>query len=263
MNELELILTDIFKRSRTQLYLDSSRILFHDSELKKLDNIFKKRAKAYPIQYILGYAEFMGLRLKVNKDVLIPRPETEILVEEVIKQTKGHRLKIKDFKVLDIGTSSGNIAVSLAIFLTNVEIVTVDISREAQELAKENSRIHNVDKKIKFLHSDLFSHSFFSSKINFDIIVSNPPYVPSDEIGLFEITTKREPRGALDGGKDGLDFYRRLNKEFRPYLKKNGIMILEIGFGQSQSINEIFGKHNVKFIRDYQNIERVAIISNG
>ena len=259
MNEIELILTDLFKCSRSQLYLNSSSMLLHDRELKKLETIFKRRSKALPIQYILGYAEFMGLKFKVNKDVLIPRPETEILVETVINRVKYK----KELKILDIGTGSGNISVSLAKLLKKAEIVAIDISKNALEVAKENAKYHKVEEEIKFLYSDLFTDSFFGSEINFDIIVSNPPYVPTDEVGFFDITTKREPKSALDGGRDGLDFYRSLNKEFSPYLKNNGIMVLEIGFNQSQAINEIFVKHSVKFIKDYQDIKRIAIISHG
>ena len=142
MDELELILTDIFKCSRTELYLNSRSLAFKNKELKTLEKILKDRGRLKPIQYILGHAEFMGLRLNVKKGVLIPRPETEILVETAINKVKELRLKTKDLKlkILDIGTGSGCIAISLVKFLQNTHLVAIDVSNEALNLARENAR---------------------------------------------------------------------------------------------------------------------------
>ena len=264
MDELELILTDIFKCSRTELYLNSRSLAFKNKELKTLEKILKDRGRLKPIQYILGHAEFMGLRLNVKKGVLIPRPETEILVETAINKVKELRLKTKDLKlkILDIGTGSGCIAISLVKFLQNTHLVAIDVSNEALNLARENARTNQVDGRIIFLESDLFNHNFFKNDIKFDMIVSNPPYVPTKEIGLFDAKTNSEPRVALDGGKDGLDFYRRINKVAGRFLEGEGLLILELGYGQAEKIKEIFSKKWIveKIIKDYQEIDRVCVI---
>ncbi|MBL7131229.1 MAG: peptide chain release factor N(5)-glutamine methyltransferase [Candidatus Omnitrophica bacterium] len=319
MDELELILTDIFRCSRTDLYLNSPSIAFSDREFRALDKILKDRGQTRPIQYILGYTEFMGLRLNVKRDVLIPRQETEILVETVI----GEKIKIKNprpanyksqdrpwpascncqdrpwpascksqdrpwpvnykgqdrqkspskadspleekLKILDIGTGSGCIAIALAKFLEDVDIVATDISKQALNLAKENAKLHKTEENIRFLKADLFSHIFFKTDIKFDIIVSNPPYVPTSEIGIFDVTVTNEPKLALDGGADGLDFYRRISRETRKFLKQDGLLFLELGDNQSDRIKEIFSDGWVieKFIKDYQDIERVCIIKRS
>ena len=281
MNEIEFILTDIFKCSRTNLYLNAASVVFKEREFKSLDRILRNRGRAIPLQYILGYTEFMGLQLKVKKGVLIPRPETEILVETVIEKTKNLRVsakggKTKNLTILDIGTGSGCIAIALAKFLkrvdpvrkfvsNGVDIIATDISKEALDLARENARSHNVDRNINFLQSDLFSHHLFKTKIKFDIIVSNPPYVPTFEIGIFDKTTAKEPKAALNGGIDGLDFYRRLSKYAGKFLRKGGLLFLELGYGQAEKVKELFsqGWTIEGFKKDYQGIERVCIINYG
>jgi len=259
MNELELILTDVFNCSRADLYSNSSALL-KKRELTRLENILKNRAKNIPIQYILGYAEFMGLRFKVREGVLIPRPETEILVETAMD-------KIKNLKpsILDIGTGSGCIAISLAKFLKGIDVVAVDISHEAINLSRENSISHNVQERVTFLKGDFFDLIKNRSKLlhkKFDVIVTNPPYVSTSEIGMFDKTTTFEPRIALDGGKDGLDFYRRLSESAGTVLKKDGLLIIEIGYNQAKEIKKIFscGWNIEEIIKDYQGIERVLVI---
>lgn len=265
MNELELILTDTLNCSRANLYLNSNSILLKDKDCRRLDRIFKNRAKQIPLQYVLGYAEFMGLRFKLKKDVLVPRPETEILVETVIENAQKPQNKKENIKILDIGTGSGCIAISLAKFLKNCDIIAVDISKEAIKLAKENSRLHNTEEKILFLEGDFFG--LVKNKLNspskkFDIIVSNPPYVPNSEIGIFDETTLCEPKMALDGGRDGLNFYRRLEKTIDKLLKKDGFLIIELGYGQAKKIKEIFSGNWIvdQFKKDYQDIERICVI---
>ncbi|MDD5617501.1 MAG: peptide chain release factor N(5)-glutamine methyltransferase [Candidatus Omnitrophica bacterium] len=261
MNELELILTDTLNCSRANLYLNSNSILLKDKDCRRLDKIFKNRARQIPLQYALGYAEFMGLRFKLSKDVLIPRPETEILVEAAIEKVKN----LKNIRILDIGTGSGCIAISLVKLLKNCDIAAVDISKEAIKLAKENSRLHNTEERILFLEGDFFDlvkNKLNSSDKKFDIIVSNPPYVPTSEIGMFDKTTLCEPKMALDGGRDGLNFYRRLEKKIDKLLKKDGFLIIELGYGQSENIKEIFSGNWIidQFKKDYQGIERICVI---
>jgi len=261
MDELETILTEIFNCPRSRLYLESNSIVFDEEQLKKLDYIISRRARSYPLEYILGFTDFMGLRFKVNKNVFIPRPETEILVEAAIQQISTLGFKFRHISIVDIGTGAGNIAISLAKFLTNVQVVAVDISPAALEIARENALINKVEHKIKFLCSDLFSNRYFAkNKTKFEIIVSNPPYVSRDEMPLLEAAVKKEPMIALDGGKTGLDFYFRLSKVFKYYLKNKGLVILEIGYNQAKSIRDIFREYKIDFVKDYQNIERVCII---
>jgi len=262
MNELELILTDIFHCSRTDLYLNSDSIIFRDREFRTLEKILRDRGRVKPIQYILGHAEFMGLYLNVRRGVLIPRPETEILTEAIIKEAKIRKTRLK---ILDIGTGSGCIAITLAKFLNDLDIIATDISKEALALAKENARLQEAEGIIRFLPVDLFNHKFFKSRPKFDIIVSNPPYVPTSEIGIFDATVSNEPKIALDGGEDGLDFYRRISRRTKSFLKKGGLLFLELGQGQSGKMEEIFAKgwSIEQFIVDYQGIERVCIIKSN
>jgi len=179
------------------------------------------------------------------------------LVETIIEKVKKSRRRI-----LDIGTGSGCIAIALARFLKKADIVATDISREAIDIAIGNAKLHKAEERINFLQSDLFGHRFFSKGVKFDIIVSNPPYVPTFEIGIFDAKVVKEPKIALDGGVDGLDFYRRLSREAREFLRKDGLLFLELGYGQAEKIKEIFSKGWTveKFIDDYQHIKRVCVI---
>ena len=263
MNEIELILTDIFNCSRMDLYLNSKSLIFDKNKLNRIDSILKRRSSSSPLPYILGNVEFAGLEFKVDKNALIPRPETEILVEEVVRIAKEYS-KPK-LNILDIGTGSGCIAISLAKFINNAKVTAVDISTKALALAKENVKLHKLDKGIKFVKSDIFSSSIFKKYPKFDIIVSNPPYIKTKEIGLFDYSITKEPRIALDGGKDGLVFYRRLAKQAKIFLKRDGFILLEIGEEQAQSIKEIFKKDYIieKIIKDYNNRDRIVIIRKG
>jgi release factor glutamine methyltransferase len=265
MNELELILTDIFKCSRTNLYLNSPKLAFNDRKFETLDRIFRDRAKTKPVQYILGHTEFMGLRINVNNHVLIPRPETEILAESIIEKKANASGKKSKIKILEIGTGSGCIAIALAKFLDNVEVVATDISQKALDLAKENSILNKVDSSIKFIRADIFDHKILKSGIKFDVIVSNPPYVPTGEIGSLEVSVLNEPRISLDGGKDGLDFYREISKHYGELFKNNGLLFLEIGYGQAEGIRDIFRNSWVieEFKKDYQGIDRICIIKRS
>lgn len=262
MNELELILTDICARSRAELYHNASATVLNEQQLKRLEAILRLRARAVPVQYGLGHADFMGLVLKVNKHVLIPRPETEQLVEYVLQMRAQKKPRHAPYRILDIGTGSGCIAIALAKFIQHdVAIVAVDISRQALSLASANAKAHAVDKRIRFLQSDLFGHRLFKKEAAFDLIVSNPPYVPTAHIGVFDRTTLYEPRVALDGGSDGCAMYRRLRGEALAYLKEDGLLIAEIGDGQAALIRTIFSEGWVlaPFIKDYRQIERICI----
>lgn len=220
---------------------------------------FKKRKEAKePLAYIVGYQPFLGLNFLVDKNVLIPRPETELLVEEALKHAKPEN---KHLSILDVGTGSGVIAVSIANALDKVSITAIDISEGAIAIANKNAQFHNVINKIKFIKSDLFSCIPKGTK--FDLIVSNPPYIPSDEIETLQTGIKDfEPRVAIDGGLDGLDIIKRIAGEVCYFLKDNGKLFLEIGFGQAKEIRKILKKNkfkNIKIIKDYAEIERIVM----
>ena len=260
MNEAELLFTEILDCNRADLYLNSNLCLAKNKKAK-ISSVLKRRIQAEPIDYILGKTEFMGLEFRLNRNVFIPRPETEILVETAVKiasqypSTPASRLN-----VLDIGTGSGCIAVSLAKFIRNINVTASDISNEALETAKCSALLNNVE--VNFLQSDLFSN-YGLRTTDYGLIMSNPPYIPTAQIDNLAPEISYEPAIALDGGRDGMDFYRRIIDEAPAYLKKGGFLILEMGFGQAQDIKNIFNSCGnfkiIEVVRDYSNIERVIV----
>ncbi len=259
MIEAELLFTQIFDCDRASLYLDKDRVLDKDkSDL--ISSVLKRRIAGEPIDYILGKTEFMGLELKVNKDVFIPRPETEILVETVLRMAQGRRYRAQ--AILDLGTGSGCVAISLAKFLSDIKIIATDISSEALEIAQYNTSLNDVDDKIRFISSDLFTQ-YAIRNTQYDIIVSNPPYVATAEIKELQSEISYEPRIALDGGRDGLDFYRKIIIQAPGYLRAGGFLIMEIGFNQIGEVKNIFQKYGnfkvLEVIKDYNHIERVVV----
>lgn len=259
MTEKEILLISILSCSRSALY--SEKWSLNDAQEKRLSEALSLRSQGFPLQYILGEVEFFGLVFKVDQRVLIPRSETEILVETVLKSAAGR------IKILDIGTGSGCIAVSLAKHCSEVQIDALDMSSEALSLAKENAINNSVEERIDFLQSDLFS-VFKKNNVNnrlgnYDIIISNPPYLRSQDINGLQKELHCEPQMALDGGEDGLDFYRRIIAEAGNFLKKEGLLFFEIGFGQREDIEKIVSAQNSfiidKIIKDYSGIERVIV----
>ena len=260
MNETELLFTKVLKCSRNSLYLHDGVALDKEKQLF-ISSVFKRRIKGEPIQYILGESEFMGLPFKVTPDVLIPRPETEILVETV--------LKYEPKRILELGTGSGCIAISLARFIPAATVVALDISQRTLDIAVENAGLNGVSDKIEFKLLDLLAGDRGLHEVglrNFDLIVSNPPYIRSSEIEGLAPEIQFEPRVALDGGEDGLDFYRKIIKNATLYLTKNGYLILEMGFGQSAGLRKIL-QNSLNFeiidvVKDYNNIDRVIVAKN-
>ena len=195
-----------------------------------------KIKKGCPIQYITNHQEFMKLSFYVDENVLIPQPDTEILVEEVIKYcseiSKNNQLS-STIKILDLCTGSGAIAISLAKYIENCEITATDISNKAIQIAKLNAEKNLVHKKINFIESDMFNNI---NENNFDIIVSNPPYIETNVIPTLSYEVQQEPHIALDGGFDGLHFYKIIINNSCNYLKNNGKVFLEIGYDQKDKI---------------------------
>ena len=228
----------------------------------------KRRRSGVPMQHITGRQEFMGLDFEVGPQVLIPRPDTEILVEEAIEDLKGHPSPT----ILDIGTGSGAIAVSLAKYLPHAELCAVDISEEALGTARTNAASNGVDKRVRFLLGSLFGPAEDMGGM-FDAIVSNPPYIPEGDIEFLQReVSSHEPRAALDGGADGLDFYRAIVLKAPKFLKPGGMIYLEVGAGQAPEVENLLkqvkcgGKscyNSILRIKDLAGIERVVKASRG
>ena len=223
------------------------------SKLDKLNEYVEKRLGHMPIQYILNKAYFCGLPLYVNENVLIPRFDTEVLVEEVLALSK----KDKSKRILDICTGSGAIAIALKKLGEFDRVDALDISDKALEVAKRNAK--ELDLDINFLKSDMFSS--LTSEIKYDIIVSNPPYIQSDVVDTLENEVKDfEPRLALDGDADGMKFYKIIAENYEDYLVDNGVLALEIGYDEANDIRALFEGKNVVIKKDLANLDRVAII---
>lgn len=254
--DVETLLQKVLGVDRLYILLNLERVLSEDEE-QLFNKFINERLNNRPIAYIVGNREFMGLDFFVKEGVLIPRPDTEVLVEEVIKLAKK-----KDAKnILDIGTGSGAITVSLAKYLENVKVTSVDISDIALEIGKRNAISNEVDDRINFVKSDLFTN--IDKETKFDIIVSNPPYIKREVIDTLDKQVKDyEPYNALEGGVDGLDFYRAITKQAKNYLKKGGILAYEVGHDQSEDVSklmEIDGYTNIYTLKDLQQIDRVVI----
>lgn len=234
-----LLLQYILNKPRQYLIVYDNEQLTLRQEVNFFKGI-KKLSKGIPLQHITHSQEFMKMTFYVNEDVLIPRPDTEVLVEEVIKIAK----KINAKKILDLCTGSGAIAVALAKYIEDSQITAVDISNKAINVAKLNAKNNNVENQITFVESDLFKQL---PKEKYDIIVSNPPYIKKEIIKSLEKEVQKEPQIALDGGYDGLDFYRKIINKADEYLKFNGYICLEIGYDQKEDVLELL-KNEGKYV---------------
>ena len=223
-----------------------------DSIYDEFLKIVEKRKQNYPLQYIFGKWEFYGLELFVDKSALIPRFETEILVDEILK------LNCKKDKILDIGCGSGAISLALADNLRKSQIYGIDISKEAINLSKRNKEKLNL-KNVKFYESDIFSNV---KEKNFDIIVSNPPYIDDADMKTLEKELSFEPQNALYGGKDGLFFYREIIENSLDYLSEKGVMAFEIGYNQMEIISNLLIKKGFEILlqkKDFAGFDRIIM----
>ena len=256
--EGEIFLSNMLKCKRLDLYLNENKL--NSRQISKVKDFLCCRSTRRPLQYIIKEAEFMGLKLYVSAGAFIPRPETEILVEQAISAAKN--IKARPLKILDIGTGSGNIAIALTKYITSCKIIGLDISKKALSVAKKNARHNGAGGLIKFIKSDLFE-SIEKLDIKFDIIVSNPPYIPSGDMPALQTEVLSEPAQALDGGVDGLDYYRKIIAGAPLHLKSDGFLIMELGFGQSSEVSDLIKRSGFlrlnKIIKDYSGINRVII----
>lgn len=249
-NDAWLLLAMVCKINRTYYYVHMDEELTME-QVNEYENVLKKRTERVPLQYITGEQEFMGLPFKVSPMVLIPRQDTETLVEEALKVIR------PGMKVLDMCTGSGCILISILKNVTDVEGLGVDISKQVLNVAKENAKLNGV--AAAFERSDLFE----MVTDTYDVIVSNPPYIPTDDIsGLMPEVAQFEPYQALDGKEDGLFFYRKIVKECRNYLKEDGRIFFEIGNDQGAAVSEMLnyaGFSKVRIIKDLAGNDRVVI----
>ena len=255
--DAEVLLCAVLKCQRITLYVDFERPL-SEEELAIYRDYVQRRGNFEPLAYILGEKAFMRNSFKVNKATLVPRPETELLVESLVRIAQMLRPE-GDVKILDIGTGSGAIIVSLLDYLPNAKGVGVDISVDALIVAKENSEKIGVTGRIGFVRSDVFSKLPLEKK--FDIIVSNPPYIPAVDIAGLDKDVQQEPRSALDGGDDGLDFYRRITAEAMEHMAEEGVLAFEVGIHQAEAVQQLCldaGFVRTAVRKDYAGIERMV-----
>ena len=232
--EADLLLAGVLKLPRVKLYSEWDRPL-EPAEVQQYREVIVKRVQGWPLAYLTGQKSFLSWEFQVTPAVLVPRPETELLVEAVVEAVKGRT----GLTGVDVGAGSGIIAISLAKLLPGGNWYATDISTEALAVAEANAAGLGVEQQIKFLNGDLLG-PVMDSGVSFDIIVSNPPYIPSAEIKNLQPEVGKEPLLALDGGADGLDLYRKLLPQARKMLKADGIIAVEHGYDQRNSLEDLF-----------------------
>ena len=254
--DAEILLAHVLHKERIYLYAHYDEPM-NPQELAAYRELVKKRANRYSVAHILGTQPFMGLDFKVNEDVLIPRPETEMLVESVVAAAEGTAPSI-----VDIGTGSGAIILSLLHYLPQAKGIGVDISPKALAIAAENGKALGLDGRVTWIESDLFTNV---PQGPYDWIVSNPPYLTQHDMEELQPEVRHDPALALYGGDDGLVIYRRLAKESPAFVKRGGHCIVEIGAGQTQDVSAIFtadgAYEHEKTVKDYGGIERVLLFT--
>lgn len=264
--EAELLITSSLGIDNITLYKDNLEI--SSSKLSAIDVMVNRRCNREPMQYILGTVDFLGLRLMVGPGVLIPRPETELMAEYAKKRVKGQgsRGAGGSLRILDLCTGSGCLALALAKEFPDAAVSGVDISETAINCARKNAELNNIH-NATFIAGDLlkpFSElmTHDSKLINFDLIISNPPYIKSADIDTLQPEIREwEPLQALDGGPDGLDFYRKIIPAARQFLKKDGSLMLELGIDCADGVKALLGESGylqIEIIKDYAGMERIA-----
>lgn len=256
-SDVKRLLEHFCQVSSLMLIVDKDKEIDND-KVEAYETALKKRVQGLPVQYITNEQVFMGLTFYVDNRVLIPRSETELLVTEVLELLVNRNNK----KVMDIGIGSGAICLSIAKLAGVNDVYGIDVSMDALTVAMKNAKALKVEDQLTFIQSDLFQSVPESLLGQIDIMVSNPPYIPPEEMAELHEDVKKEPSLALYGGADGLDFYRKITADGLAYLKENGILLYEVGHNQGEAVTEILYTHGfdkVTFIRDYQGFKRVVI----
>jgi release factor glutamine methyltransferase len=289
--QVELLLTRLLKLPRMQLYLKFERTLT-SAELDSLRDLIQRRGRREPLQHIIGSTSFCGLEIAVNRHVLVPRPETELLAENgwsflnqlakpkaeavsawvnppehageasaLLRETEPSTFNLQPATALDFGTGSGCVAIAVAVNCPAAIVCALEVSLEALKLARQNASALGVGDRIRFVQSDGFAGLTEPTRV--DLILSNPPYVPSAEVATLQPEVRDyDPRTALDGGPDGLDFYRRLSAEAGHFLKPSGKIMVEFGDNQAQRVQQLFEQQNwvvERIVDDYTQRPRIMI----
>jgi release factor glutamine methyltransferase len=259
--EAEILITHGLNISTVEIYRDNPSI--NPAQIQRVDSIVKRRLRHEPLQYILGYEEFLGLKLVVGPGVLIPRPETEFMAEYAIKTLITHHSSLN---ILDLCTGTGCLALAIAKEFPDFKVYGTDISDIAINYANINLEINHI-KNVRFLRGRLFQplREIFNDSCSFegfDLIILNPPYIKTTEIKNLQPEIREwEPLIAIDGGSDGLDFYREIIPDARCFLKDQGLIMMEVGEGQSSSVIKMLessGYEGIESIKDYAGIERIV-----
>ena len=261
---VELLLAHSLQLSRVQLYTNFDRPL-REPELSAFKALFQRRLRHEPVQYILGRTEFMGLEIEVDRRALIPRPETEVVVEQAIRHLREHHGG-RESTVLEIGTGSGCIAVSLAKMVEESRVHAVDISDDALALAKHNASKHGVEGRVNFRNLDILSAGTNGFAEKFDLIISNPPYISAEEFKKLDAEIRDfEPHAAATDGGDGLVFHRYIAENGRSWLRDGGLVIVEFAYNQSERVTKVFrenGWTECKVVQDYSGVPRCLLALN-
>lgn len=255
--DAEILLGHVLGKSRIYLYTEVKQIVDR-AELSAYKELIQKRVAGFCAAVLVGKREFMGLPFVVNEHVLVPRPDTEAWLETIIERYRN----LPNISLLDLGTGSGAIAVSFLAFCKEARAIAVDCSEEALAVARENGTAAGVDKRIEWRCGDFLQA--VGSEETFDVILSNPPYIPSAEIETLAPEVRHEPKTALDGGADGLDFYRILAKDAAAHLKEGGLLAVEVGAGEAPAVAALFAENPAlsaaEILCDYGGIERAVCV---
>lgn len=251
------LLMHVLKLDKVKLLLSKNHIIDKET-YEEYSKLLVGRAKGVPLQYLLKKQEFMGLEFNITKDTLIPRRETEELVELAIELIDNSNKKL----IMDIGTGTGCIPISLAVFIKDIFCLGIDCSLEALNVARKNSELHRVEDKISWILSNLFVNIEDDYKNKIDMIISNPPYIKTGVISMLMPEVKEhEPILALDGGEDGLDFYREICEKGKDYLKDDGYILFEIGHDQKEDVIKILMDNkfrDIQYRKDLSGMDRIV-----
>lgn len=251
--DVDFVLVNLMGLNKSEIIIGEYN--FGQEEVNKLKSAVERIGNGEPVQYVVGSCEFMSLNFEVNESTLIPRADTEILVETVLDFCE----RTGKNRILEIGCGSGCVAVSLAYYLKQASVFAIDISEKALDIAQENAKALGVADRIKFFKHDIMS-GFPEVEGGVDVVVSNPPYISTREIDELEKKVKAfEPRTALDGGADGLDFYRKITECSK--VREGGLLVFEVGYNQAEEVKKIMhscGYTEICFVKDLSGIERVV-----